>query len=110
VIKIITLAVILLAVLPLCVFTELLGQQARRSPVASAWYLCLAATWLACIPVAYVGLVIGLSYLERSVGFSEWLFYPLLLLTGPVGGSVGPGLIWLYLRCRRTHDPDYEED
>jgi hypothetical protein len=109
VIPLITLAVILLTVLPLVLFTELIGQQARKARVRSAWYLCLAVSWLGGSVVAFPILFVVLNYFSRSHGFSEWLFYPMLFLTGPVGGSVGPGLIYLHLRLRRTHDPDYED-
>ncbi|HKB01258.1 MAG TPA: hypothetical protein VKD90_03515 [Gemmataceae bacterium] len=105
----ITLAVILLSVFPLCVFTALLDQQTRKARVAPAWHLCLAAAWLAGVPVAFVVLFVGLGYLERSVELSEWVCYPLVFLTGPLGGSVGPGAICLYLQRRRTFDADYED-
>jgi hypothetical protein len=105
--SLITVAVILLAVFPLCLFTELVGQQARKAPVRPGYYLCLAGTWLGGVAVAYCGLLSPFLYFTSSRESSDWLLYSLVFLTGPLGGSVGPGLIYLYLRGRRTHDPDY---
>jgi hypothetical protein len=105
--SLITVAVILLTVLPLCVFTELVGRQARKTHVGQAWYLCLAVSWLGGAVVAFIGVAIGDGYLMRTYSLSEWFAYTSLFLTGPLGGSVGPGLTWLYLRGRRTHDADY---
>jgi hypothetical protein len=107
VIAFISLAVILLSALPLVLFTELVGQQARKARAGRAWYLCLVGSWLGGVMIAFMGLGALMGNILRSRELSDWLFYPMLFLAGPVGGSVGPGLIWLHLRLRRTHDPDY---
>jgi hypothetical protein len=109
VIALIALAVVLLAVLPLILFAELIDQQASKGTIVPGWYLCIPISWLGGVAVAFVCLVGAAGYISRSHEFSEWLVYPLLVVSGPVGGSVGPGLIYLHLRLRRTHDPDYED-
>jgi hypothetical protein len=107
--SLITIGVILVTVVPLCVFTELGGRQARKAPVRPAWYWCLEVSWLGGAVVAFIGVAVVDGYLMRSRDLSPWLLDTSLFLTGLLGGSVGPGLIYLHLRLRRTHDPDYGE-